>query len=229
MPKYHRIALLAGTTGLTGSSCLELLNEDNRYTQVKCLSRRPIQFGSSKVVNITCNFAHLDQIETQIDCDDVYCCLGTTIKKAGSQDKFDEVDRVFVVNLAKIAKRRGAKTFAVVSSLGANPQSKIFYNRVKGRMEQEILALGYERVIILRPSLLTGERTEYRTGERIGVVFSRAIAPLLIGPLKKLRPVSAFKVAASLIALTFRNNLVKTTFESDELLGRDLEEHRSHG
>jgi uncharacterized protein YbjT (DUF2867 family) len=221
--KGRRIALLAGTTGLTGSSCLELLNDDVRYSQVKCLTRRPIEFGSPKITNIICDFAQLEKVEARLVCDDVYCCLGTTMKKAGSQERFEEIDRNYVVNLAKIAKKHGAKNFAVVSSLGADANSSIFYNRVKGKMENDILAIGFEKVVIIRPSLLTGERTEHRRGEKIGVVFSRAIAPIFFGPLKRYKPISAYKVASSLIALNFRNDLAKPIFESEELLGEALE------
>jgi uncharacterized protein YbjT (DUF2867 family) len=222
--KNGRIALLAGTTGLTGSSCLELLNEDERYALIKCLTRRPIEFGSARIENITCDFSRLNEVEGRLDCDDVYCCLGTTMKKAGgSQEHFEKVDRTYVVNLAKLAKAHGAKNFAIVSTLGANANSTIFYNRVKGLMENDILALGFEKVVIVRPSLLTGERTEDRWGEKMGVVFSRAIAPIFFGPLKKYKPISAFKVAASMIALNFRQDLTKSIYESDELLGIALE------
>ena len=218
-----RIALLAGTTGLVGSSCLELLNDDARYSQIKCLTRRPIEFGSPKIVNINCDFAHIEALGARIVCDDVYCCLGTTMKKAGSQERFEEVDRHYVINLAKAAKRHGAKNFAVVSSLGADIHSRIFYSRVKGRMENDLLELGFDKVVIVRPSILTGERKENRMGEKMGVVFTRAIAPLFFGRLKKYRPISAFKVASSLISLSFRVDFAQSIFESDELLGRELE------
>jgi uncharacterized protein YbjT (DUF2867 family) len=145
------------------------------------------------------------------------------MSKAGSQTVFEEVDRTFVINLAKAAKAQGATRFNVVSSLGADPNSRIFYNRVKGLMEQDLASLGYEKFVIVRPSLLTGERAELRRGERLGVVLSRALAPIFIGPMKRFKPISAFKVASSMIALNFRLDLTKSVFESEELLGRDLE------
>ncbi|MFD0385523.1 hypothetical protein ACFQ2B_34140 [Streptomyces stramineus] len=134
------------------------------------------------------------------EADDVYCALGTTIKKAGSQDRFRAVDQHYTVAVARRAQEGGARRLALCSSIGADPGARSFYLRVKGDTEREVSALGYEQTEVFRPSLLLGHRTENRPGERLMTALAPVVTPLCAGPLRPYRPVSADRLAAAMIA-----------------------------
>ena len=148
--------------------------------------------------------------------DDVFICLGTTIKKAGSVKKMEEIDRDLPVMLASAAASNGVKRIAVVSSIGANTESANYYLRIKGEMEQEILKLKFENTAILRPSMLLGDRKEKRPGELAGKVVMKVFNPLLMGKMKKYRGIHGRDVARAMIAILQSKN-VKNIYESDEL------------
>jgi uncharacterized protein YbjT (DUF2867 family) len=131
--------------------------------------------------------------------DEAFCCLGTTIKKAGSQEAFRAVDHDAVLAFAKAAKQAGTRSFLVVTALGADTRSRVFYNRVKGEVQEALKGVGFESLVILQPSLLLGERAESRPGERAAIVASRVLAPLL-RPLAS-RPIEAHTVARAMLAL----------------------------
>ena len=131
--------------------------------------------------------------------DAVICCLGTTIKKAGSKQAFRAVDHDLVIGIAKWAKANNVHTFCVVSAIGADPGSKIFYNKVKGEMERDLASIGLPVVHIFHPSILTGPRQETRIGERIGIVVISLVSPLMIGPLERYRPMPHDMLAQALI------------------------------
>ena len=188
----HRIALLAGATGLTGGHLLELLLADARYSQAHALVRKPAFPAHTRLQEHTFDFDHPAKLPR---ADDVFCCLGTTIKKAGSQAAFRKVDFDYVVTLARRARNAGAKRFLVVSSLGADARSPIFYNRVKGEMEAALREIGFDALHIFQPSLLLGDRREARLGERLGIAASATISPFMLGPAKKYRPIEARIVA----------------------------------
>jgi uncharacterized protein YbjT (DUF2867 family) len=133
-------------------------------------------------------------------CDALACCLGTTIKKAGSREAFRFVDHDLPLAAAQLAHARGARQMALVTAYGADPDSRIFYNRVKGEVERDVRAVGFDALHVFRPSLLTGERDEHRTGEAIGEAVLRIFNPLLVGPLRPLRPTSAEDVALAINA-----------------------------
>ena len=150
--------------------------------------------------------------------DDAFCCLGTTIRQAGSQAAFRKVDFDYVINFAIAAKAAGVKRFLVVSALGANAKSCVFYNRVKGEMENALKAMNFESLHIFRPSFLLGERAEARVGERLGIKVFSALAPLMIGPARKVRPVEAKAVARAMVLAANSDALGMTVVESDEIL-----------
>ena len=125
----------------------------------------------------------------------MYCCLGTTIKKAGSQEAFRTIDHTLVITIAELMRKQGAGQFLVISSMGADSNSKVFYNRTKGEMEEAVKEIGYPCLRILRPSLLLGKREEFRFGEKIGLILTPLLKPFLIGSLKKYAPVEAESVA----------------------------------
>jgi uncharacterized protein YbjT (DUF2867 family) len=147
----------------------------------------------------------------------VFCCLGTTIKAAGSQEAFRKVDFSYVVDAADTAHRNGASRFFVVSSIGASTRSSSFYLRVKGEMEETIARIPYASVGILRPSLLLGERKEHRLGERIGAIGMKVASFAMLGPLRKLRPINAADVAAGMLFLSRTNFTGVRICESDEI------------
>lgn len=139
-----RTALLAGSTGLIGKQLLELLLEDSHYTVVKAISRKPLDIQHAKLQNIVADFNTLTEHHDQLKADDVFCCLGTTIKQAGSQAAFRKVDFEYPLELARLTKNQGAIQFLIITALGSDAKSGIFYNRVKGEVEQAIDAVGFD-------------------------------------------------------------------------------------
>lgn len=199
-----RTALVAGATGLVGSALLRELSSRAEYAGIRVLGRRPPALASGRIRFVATDFADLDALGDTLAADDVYCCLGTTIRRAGSQPAFERVDYHMVVDLARAAQKAGARRFLVVSAAGASPTSPAFYSRVKARMEEAVSALPFEAVRIVRPSLLLGARSEWRPGERLGQLAAPLLAPLMRGPLAKYRPVEAADVARALVELAFR-------------------------
>ncbi len=194
-----RTALLAGASGLVGGHCLRRLLADDVYTCVTTLGRRAVPHTHPKLLQRTIEFHRLAELPDFPRAHDVFCCLGTTMKQAGSAEAFYRVDFTYVHELARLAARHGAQQFLLVSAVGANPRSKILYNRVKGEVEAAVSRLPFRGVHIFRPSLLLGERREHRAGERLAIALMPAIVVLLIGPLRKYRPLPADAVAAAMI------------------------------
>ncbi len=198
MDTQTRTALVAGASGLVGGFLLDALLEDSGYREVHSLGRRPLDKQHPKLVQHTVDFARLGD-EALPPAQDAFCCLGTTLKKAGSQEAFRAVDHDAVLAFASASKKAGVQRFLVVTALGSNARSRVFYNRVKGEAEEALKALGFESLVILQPSLLLGERAESRPGERAAIVASRVLAPLL-RPLAS-RPIEARTVARAMLAL----------------------------
>jgi uncharacterized protein YbjT (DUF2867 family) len=194
-----KTAMIAGATGLVGHHLLELLLQDPSYAKVIALSRHRLTVQNSKLEEILVDFDQLQTITPSLHVEDVFCSLGTTIKRAGSREAFRKVDFDYVVNVARFGLSLGARGFYVVSSMGANPQSRAFYLRVKGEMEEAVKAFGYPSLGIFRPSLIAGRRRESRLGERVALWLAKLISPLLVGPLKKYRPNSAAAIARAMI------------------------------
>ncbi|HEV8515709.1 MAG TPA: NAD-dependent epimerase/dehydratase family protein [Cyclobacteriaceae bacterium] len=192
-----KIALLAGSTGLIGSQLLELLLNDNQYSSVVAISRKPISSANAKLTNLVCELRDLSSHKSQLKADDVFCCLGTTIKKAKSKEAFRAIDLEAPLQMAKISKELGAKKFMLVSSLGANKNSGVFYNKVKGEVEGAIEQVGFETFHILRPSLLLGPRKEERAGEDAAKFFYKIFGFLVP---KKYQAIESIKVARAMIA-----------------------------
>jgi uncharacterized protein YbjT (DUF2867 family) len=189
----HRVAILAGATGLVGGRLLERLCAAPEYRQVIALARRPPATTDPKLVVRAAAYEALDR--TLADAAvadhlpiDVFCCLGTTIKAAGSEAAFRRVDHDYVLALGRWSAGVGARRFLLVSALGADPDSRVFYNRVKGETERDLAALGMAGLVILRPSLLDGERAASRPGERLALVLTRPIRAWLPARLRPVRP-----------------------------------------
>ncbi|MEM1178611.1 MAG: NAD(P)H-binding protein, partial [Acidobacteriota bacterium] len=192
--------LLVGATGLVGGHLLRLLVASPRYRTVYAPARRELPIQDPKLRPRRVDFNRLDDAEDEIFAvEDVFCALGTTIKKAGSQEAFRRVDQHYVVEVARRARDAGARRFTLVSSIGADAESTNFYLEVKGAAEDDVAACGYPELHILRPSLLVGDRKELRPGERAAVLGSKLFAPLLCGPVAQYRPVHARTVAAAML------------------------------
>lgn len=192
----QKTAIIAGATGLVGSHLLNLLLNSDYYEKVYVLSRRKMDLEHPKAEELVIDFDSLPYAQVLPKADDVYCCLGTTMKKAGSKDAFRKVDQTYPYEIARQALDKGASEYFLVSAMGANDSSYIFYNRVKGEAEQSISKLSaYKKVAIYRPSLILGDRKEERTGEKIAMKLMRFLKPLMIGPLRKYRPIHARTIA----------------------------------
>ena len=180
--------------------------------------RRPLPHTNQKLEQHIVDFDRLGAAGTECPAaDDVFCCLGTTMKRAGSRPAFRQVDFTYVVSLAGLALGRGAKQFLLVSSLGANPNSPVFYSRVKGETEAAVTALPFEGRQIFRPSILLGERAEHRPGERAGIVVMRGLSFALQGPLRKYRPIGADTVARAMVRVALAAPRGVNIFESSEI------------
>jgi uncharacterized protein YbjT (DUF2867 family) len=212
-----RSAMLLGATGLVGGHCLRQLLQEPAYTRVHALVRRPLGKSHPRLVEHVVDFDRLGETAGELPADDVFCCLGTTIGAAGSRDVFRRVDHDYVVAAARLALESGAKRFLLVSALGADERSRIFYNRVKGEAERDVAALGFRGVVILRPSLLMGDRTERRRGEEIGKVVTRVIGPLFVGPLRRYRGIRAETVARAMVRQALGDPTGVRFLESDEI------------
>ena len=205
-----RSALLVGATGLVGSFLLQRLLASERTARVIVWARRDIGKPHPKLKVEIVDFERLEQ--RRVEAEDVFCCLGTTIKQAGSQAAFRRVDHDYPVVLARAAARDGAKRLLVISALGANPHATVFYNRVKGEMEEAVRAAGVPKTVFFRPSLLSGPRVEERLGEKVGLVVGSILGPLL----GKYRPIHADIVAAAMLKVAMEE-LPLRTLESDEI------------
>jgi uncharacterized protein YbjT (DUF2867 family) len=213
----QRTALLVGATGLVGGHCLQMLLEAEAYEKVVIILRRPFPLTHPKLEHRIVNFDKLDQFAQDIGADDIYCCLGTTINVAGSEDAFRRVDYTYPIQVAAIGAKNGAQQFLVVSALGADHKSKIFYNRVKGELEEAVSKIPFEAVHIFRPSLLVGKRSDSRIGERIGNAVMRPLSVFMGGPLKKYRPIEARAVAHAMILSAASNQTGIHIYESDQI------------
>ncbi|MFD2718221.1 NAD-dependent epimerase/dehydratase family protein [Hymenobacter monticola] len=195
----QKTALLAGATGLIGSQLLPLLLQSERYAKVIVVGRRAVPILHPKLVQVTTELDKLEDVRLKLIADDVYCCLGTTMAQAGSKEAFFKVDFLYVVQLAAVAASNFASQLLVVSSMGADAESRIYYSRVKGEMETAVRQTPFRAIHIFRPSLLLGERAQPRLGERIAAVVLKALNPLMRGPLLKYRPVTGAAVAAAML------------------------------
>lgn len=194
-------ALIAGATGLVGGHCLSELLVSDAYAEVIVVARRALEVEHPKLRVVRSDLGALDHAGQELRANDVFCCLGTTMARAGSREAFRKVDYEATVRLARVARQQGATQFLVVSSAGADSESISFYARVKGETEQALTREAYPTLVILRPSLLLGERRERRPAERIAQRISRRVSPAMVGPLRRYRPIEAAHVGRALVRL----------------------------
>lgn len=196
-----RTALLVGATGLVGGHCLDRLLADPAYGQVVVLARRPVAREHARLQAEVVDFDRLNRVPA---ADDVYICLGTTIRAAGSREAYYRIDHDYPLMLARLARAAGAGRLALVSSIGASPVANNYYLRMKGETERDVAEVDYECVELFRPGILLGDRESQRPRESVAIGAGRALAPLLVGPLRRYRPVAAAQVAAAMVAALHR-------------------------
>lgn len=209
-----RTALIAGSTGLIGNQLLQLLLESHHYARVIAISRKPLEISHPKLDNIVFEFDRMSEHHPKLQADDVFCCLGTTIKKVKTKEKFRKVDFDYPLELARITKANGAVQFLLVSALGADKKSGIFYNQVKGDLEEAIGELGFKSYHIFRPSLLLGDRKESRTGEDAGKVMFKYLGFLIPA---RYKAIESIKVARAMEKIATQNQSGVHVYESKDL------------
>ncbi|MFS4454525.1 NAD(P)H-binding protein [Maribacter sp. 2304DJ31-5] len=211
-----RTAIILGATGLTGNILLQYLLEDARYAKIKLFSRSSVGLDHAKLEEFLVDLFHFDSFQDEFRGDTVFCCIGTTAAKTPDKELYHKIDYGIPVAAAKIARRNGIPSFIVVSALGADSDSRIFYNRVKGTMEMAILKRQIPKVHILQPSLIGGNRKENRTGERVFKQIMKVVDPILIGGLEKYRSIRLEQIVQAMIWLD-NHTYEKERIPSDEL------------
>ncbi|NER17200.1 NAD(P)H-binding protein [Spongiivirga citrea] len=211
-----KTAIVIGATGLTGGYLLDTLLNDDRYATVKLFSRSSVKKKHPKIKEYFIDMFDLQSAKSDFMADEVFCCIGTTAKKTPDKELYKQIDYGIPVNAARLAKENGISTFIVMSSMGANSRSTVFYNRLKGTMEDDVRATGIANTYMVRPSLIGGERNESRPGEYFGKQLFKILNPLMIGSLKKYRLIHPSKIAKAMVRLA-NDQFDSTIVESDVL------------
>lgn len=211
-----KVALIVGTTGLIGSQLLELLLAEDHYTKLIAVSRKPLALIHPKLENLIVDFNLLSEYAISLKADDVFCCLGTTMKQAGSEAAFRKVDFEYPLEIARITHAAGASQFLLITALGANKKSSIFYNKVKGEIELAIGDVAFKTYHIFRPSFLQGDRAEKRMVEQSTNVFFNIFGFLVP---KKYKAIDSTKVARAMLAKAKEGKQGAFIHESDALQG----------
>jgi uncharacterized protein YbjT (DUF2867 family) len=214
-----RTAVLLGASGLVGGYCLRALLESDAWNKVRVLTRRDLGLAShpkleQKIV------ADMDKLTASdfAGANDVFCATGTTIRKAGSQEEFQRIDYAMPLAAARAALEAGAQQFILVSSVGADPNSKNFYLRTKGELERDLSALKFRAIHIMRPGLLLGQREEFRPGERLATRLAPFVNLTLYGPLKRYRSIAAEKVGRAMVGAAKQEKTGIFVYEFDDLV-----------
>ncbi|NCO62339.1 MAG: NAD-dependent epimerase/dehydratase family protein [Flavobacteriales bacterium] len=203
-----KTAIIIGATGLTGSTLLQDLLVDDRYDCIKLFSRSSCEITHPKIEEHLIDVFELEKHENEFTADEVFCCVGTTKAKTPDEAMYLKIDYGIPVTLARLCVKKNINTLVVISALGANKTSKLFYNRTKGRMEESVLKENIKNTYILQPSLITGDRAEKRFGEKMAKIFMSVLNPVLIGGLKKYRSIHPKSIVKAMIWLA--NNSYKS-------------------
>ena len=211
-----KTAIIIGATGLTGSLVLERLLGNDAYSKIKLFSRTGTGMSHPKIEEHLVDLLKLESHKDDFTADEVYCCIGTTKKKTPDQSKYHDIDFGIPATVARLCKENRIEVMTVVSAIGANAKSSIFYNRTKGEMENAVLAAGIPKTYILRPSFIGGNRLEKRAGEKIGIAVFKFLKPLFLGRLKKYAIIDAGSIADRMIQLA-NSNKPSCILESNEI------------
>lgn len=220
----EKTALIAGATGLIGSELAQLLQASSYYQKIYLLVRREVATEDKKIETLVLDYDEF-KAEDLPRIQDVYCCLGTTMKNAGSKAAFRKVDYHYPLKLAELCRKNGAEQYMLVSSMGANKDSRFFYNQVKGETEEALAGVGYPALHIFRPSILLGDRKEKRVGEKIAQKVMQAVSPLLVAKLRNYRPIYGKTVAEAMLVAAQQKRQGPHLFESAqiEVLAKEYE------
>ena len=211
-----KTALLFGVSGLVGGHLLNQLIKNNNYSKIKLFVRSVPQISDPKIEIIETDFNNLENHIEDIKGDDCFFCIGTTKQNSPDKNEYQRVELEVPKQIAQIAKSNLVNSFIFVSALYANPKSSGNYVRFKGMVEEELKRLNFPKLALMRPSFLMGDRKEKRVGEKIGIFVFKLLSPLLLGPLKKMRPIHSETVAKAMIRAA-NENLEKNIFESNEI------------
>ena len=211
-----KTALLFGVSGLVGGHLLNQLIKNNTYSKIKLFVRSVPQISDPKIEIIETDFNNLENHNEDIKGDDCFFCIGTTKQNSPDKNEYQRVELEVPKKIAQIAKSNLVNSFIFVSALYANPKSSGNYVRFKGMVEEELKRLNFPKLALMRPSFLMGDRKEKRVGEKIGIFVFKLLSPLLLGPLKKMRPIHSETVAKAMIRAA-NENLEKNILESNEI------------
>lgn len=213
-----KTAVIAGATGLVGGHLLDLLMDDPAYSSIKVLTRRSLGGDDGKLKEIIIeDFSEMESHADALKADDYFCCLGTTMKKAGSKAAFKKVDFEYPVTFAAIARENNAQSYHLISAMGANSSSLVFYNRVKGEAENAIQAMKLKKAFIYRPSIIDGKRSESRASEGIALSVMGKLDFLFKGPLKKYGVIHAKTIASAMLKMAKESQSNFKIILSDEI------------
>lgn len=212
----NKTAIILGASGLTGSILLELLLQDDRYSLVKVFSRKSIENKHVKIKEFIGDLLQLESFANDFTGDDCFCCIGTTAKKTPGKDLYRKIDFGIPVAAAKLCAQNKIPTFAVISALGADAKSSIFYTRTKGEMEEAVLQEKIQDTYLFEPSLIFGDRKESRIGEKIAIVLTKIFGFLLVGKLEKYKGIEAENIAKAMLYVA-NNKTDATRIPSDKI------------
>lgn len=211
-----KTAILLGATGFTGGILLQKLLKDPRYGKILLFSRTSVKIKNSKIEEHLVDLFQLENYKEQFKADQVFCCIGTTKNKTPNEEAYRRIDYGIPVTAAKLCKENGISTFAVISSLGANPDSRMFYNKVKGEMQSDVMAQKIKNTYIFQPSLIAGDRKEKRFFENLAIQALKILNYALIGPLKKYRSIHPESIANAMLIVA-NKGYKKSIIESQEI------------
>ena len=212
-----KTALVFGSSGLIGGHLLDQLIKNDNYNKIKLFVRSEIVINEPKIEIIKTDFSDLENHKEDVKGDDCFFCIGTTKQNSPDKNEYQKVELDIPKKIAQIARNNTVISFIFISSIYANPKSSGDYVKFKGLVEEELKKLNFTNLGILRPSFLMGDRKENRAGEKIGILTFRLLSPLLLGPLKKMKPINSEKVAKAMIKIA-NENLEKIIFESNEIV-----------
>ena len=211
-----KTALIFGSSGLVGKNLLNQILNNSNYSKIKIFVRSSPKISDPKVEIINTDFKDLEIVKNRIIGDDCFFCIGTTKKNSSDKSEYRRVELDLPKKIAQISKSNNVKTFIFVSSGFADPKNSADYLKFKGLVEEEIKSLNFEKIGILRPSFLLGNRKENRVGEKIGIFIFKLLSPLFVGPIKKMKPIHSEIVANAMIQIA-NEDIQQTIFESNEI------------
>ena len=194
-----RTALVVGATGVVGSYCVEYLASDNNYDKVILLLRRKLEINSKKVIQHVIDFDNIQQYHSIIKADDIFCCIGTTAKKVKDKKEYYKIDVTYPYEIGKIALENHAKQYLIVTAVGANSRSSSYYLKFKGQVEELLIDLHYPVSHFFRPSLIIGNRSEFRIFEKLFIGITKLTSLLMVGKLRKYKPLHGWQIAKSMV------------------------------